>query len=132
MIPGTDYAVCCVEVSGTACVAFDNDIPLKYGVDQCIGDTLGPGGVFRALRTVEGIIIDLETLQPGDEPSKLLTAASEFDTYLRANAGRIPNYGERRRVGEAEEVAAARAQFSQSQQSGKAFSQLSRWGTSSP
>ena len=57
--------------------------------------------VFRALQTVEGIIIDLETLQPGDEPSKLLTAASEFDTYLRANAGRIPNYGERRRAGEA-------------------------------
>ena len=28
--------------------------------------------VFRALQTVEGIIIDLETLQPGDEPSKLL------------------------------------------------------------
>jgi hypothetical protein len=41
--------------------------------------------------------IDLETLHPGDEPSKLLTAASEFDTYLRANTGRIPNYGERRR-----------------------------------
>jgi hypothetical protein len=59
------------------------------------------GNVFRALQTVEGIIIDLETLQPGDEPSKLLTAASEFDTYLRANAGRIPNYGERRRAGEA-------------------------------
>jgi hypothetical protein len=59
------------------------------------------GNVFRALQTVEGIIIDLETLQPGDEPSRLLTAASEFDTYLRANAGRIPNYGERRRAGEA-------------------------------
>src|ERR1044072_4967509 len=39
LLPGTDYAVCCVEVSGTACVAFDNDIPLKYGIDQCIGDT---------------------------------------------------------------------------------------------
>src|SRR5262245_57276120 len=39
ILPGTDYAVCCVEVSGTACVAMDNDIPLKYGVDQCIGDT---------------------------------------------------------------------------------------------
>src|SRR5690242_497463 len=28
LLPGTDYAVCCVEVSGTACVALDNDIPL--------------------------------------------------------------------------------------------------------
>jgi alpha-galactosidase len=48
----SDYIVVCVEVSGTACVRFDNDIPAKYGVDQCIGDTIGPGGLFKALRTV--------------------------------------------------------------------------------
>jgi hypothetical protein len=59
------------------------------------------GNVFRALTTVDGIIIDLETLQPDDEPSKLLTAVREFNSYLRANADRIPNYGERRRAGEA-------------------------------
>ena len=58
------------------------------------------GNVFRALQTVEGIIMDLETLHPDDQPSKLLTAAREFDTYLRANAGTIPNYGERYRAGE--------------------------------
>ncbi len=52
VLPGTDYAVCCVEVSGLDCVAWDNDIPLKYGVDQCIGDTIGPGGLFKGLRTV--------------------------------------------------------------------------------
>jgi hypothetical protein len=59
------------------------------------------GNVFRALQTVDGIIIDLETLNPGETPSKLLTAMREFDSYIRANAGRIPNYGERRRAGEA-------------------------------
>lgn len=52
ILPGTDYIVVCVEVSGLACVRFDNDIPAKYGVDQCIGDTIGPGGLFKALRTV--------------------------------------------------------------------------------
>ncbi len=51
-LPGTDYIVNCIEVSGTACVRFDNDIPAKYGVDQCIGDTIGPGGLFKSLRTV--------------------------------------------------------------------------------
>ena len=68
LIPGTTYAVCCVEVSGTACVAFDNDIPLKYGVDQCIGDTLGPGGLFKGLRTVPvflDILRDIRELAPG-------------------------------------------------------------------
>jgi alpha-galactosidase len=67
LIPGTTYAVCCVEVSGTACVAWDNDIPLKYGVDQCIGDTLGPGGLFKGLRTVPvflDILRDLRELAP--------------------------------------------------------------------
>ena len=49
---GSDYVICCVEVSGTACVRFDNDIPLKYGVSQCIGDTIGPGGLFKSLRTI--------------------------------------------------------------------------------
>ncbi len=52
VLKGTDYAVCCVEVSGTKCVGFENDIPLKYGVDQCIGDTLGPGGLFKGMRTI--------------------------------------------------------------------------------
>jgi len=52
VLKGSDYVVNCIEVSGAACVRWDNDIPLKYGVDQCIGDTAGPGGLFKALRTV--------------------------------------------------------------------------------
>jgi alpha-galactosidase len=52
VLGGSDYIVNCIEVSGVECVTFDNDIPLKYGVDQCIGDTIGPGGLFKALRTV--------------------------------------------------------------------------------
>jgi alpha-galactosidase len=52
VLPGSDYVVNCIEVSGLECVRHDNDIPLKYGVNQCIGDTIGPGGLFKALRTV--------------------------------------------------------------------------------
>ena len=37
---------------------------------------------------------------PSEEPPKLLKAIYEFDTYLRANADAIPNYGERYRAGE--------------------------------
>jgi hypothetical protein len=59
------------------------------------------GNVFRALQTVEDLTADLETLHPEEEPTKLGKAVREFDSYLRANAERIPNYGERRRAGEA-------------------------------
>lgn len=51
LLPGTDYVINSIEVSGMDCVVYDNDIPLKYGVDQCIGDTIGPGGLMKGLRT---------------------------------------------------------------------------------
>ncbi len=67
VLAGSHYIVNCIEVSGLACVKFDNDIPLKYGVDQCIGDTIGPGGLFKALRTVPvflEVLKDAERLCP--------------------------------------------------------------------
>jgi alpha-galactosidase len=62
-----DYIVNCIEVSGLECVRFDNDIPARYGVDQCIGDTIGPGGLFKALRTIPvfiDVLKDIEALAP--------------------------------------------------------------------
>lgn len=60
------------------------------------------GNVVRALHTVEDLIFDLDTAEPAPaEQARLLKIVREFDSYLRANAGRIPNYGERRRAGEA-------------------------------
>lgn len=52
VMAGSDYIVSCIEVAGMACVRYDNDIPLKYGIKQCIGDTIGPGGLFKGLRTI--------------------------------------------------------------------------------
>lgn len=58
------------------------------------------GNLFRALRTVDDLTFDLDIEDPAPEQTKLLKAMREFDSYLRANAGRIPNYGERYRAGE--------------------------------
>jgi alpha-galactosidase len=67
LLAGSDYVICSVEVSGLQCVGWDNDIPLKYGIDQCIGDTIGPGGLFKALRTIPvflDILRDMARLCP--------------------------------------------------------------------
>jgi len=67
VLGGADYIINCIEVSGVDCVRFDNDIPARYGVDQCIGDTIGPGGLFKALRTVPvflDVLEDVESLCP--------------------------------------------------------------------
>lgn len=67
VISGTDYLINTIEVAGMENVRHDFDIPMKYGVDQCIGDTIGPGGIFKALRTLPAwidILQDTERLAP--------------------------------------------------------------------
>jgi alpha-galactosidase len=67
VLPGTDYLINCIEVSGVKAVRHDYHIAKKYGVDQCIGDTTGPGGIMKALRTIPSwleIVRDAEELCP--------------------------------------------------------------------
>ena len=52
------YVIVTIQVGGLEAYRLDYEIPMKYGVDQCVGDTLGPGGVFRGLRTFP-VIVDL-------------------------------------------------------------------------
>ena len=47
---------------------YEYKIPMKYGVDQVVGDTVGPGGVFRGLRTLKALfeVVDaMEEMCPG-------------------------------------------------------------------
>jgi alpha-galactosidase len=67
VLPGCDYVINAIEVAGLRNVRPDYEIPLRYGVDQCIGDTIGPGGIFRMLRTGPAwleILRDIEHLCP--------------------------------------------------------------------
>jgi alpha-galactosidase len=51
-----DYVILMFQIGGNDAFRFDYEIPMKYGVDQCIGDSMGPGGVFRCLRTAPVLI----------------------------------------------------------------------------
>ncbi len=51
-IKNADYVILCFQVGGVKAFDMDCNIPLKYGVNACIGDSMGPGGIFRALRTI--------------------------------------------------------------------------------
>ena len=46
-----DYVINAVQVGGSESTKLDFDIPRRYGLRQTIGDTMGIGGIFRALRT---------------------------------------------------------------------------------
>jgi alpha-galactosidase len=72
MLEGADFVVVAIAVGGPAYNGVpyyhEIEIPARYGVSQQIGDTLGPGGVFRTLRTAPvmlDICRDVEELCPG-------------------------------------------------------------------
>lgn len=67
VIGGSQFVINQIEVGGLETVRYEYEIPLKYGVNQCIGDTLGPGGLFKTLRTLPSwmeIVRDIEELCP--------------------------------------------------------------------
>jgi len=91
VLKGTDYVVNFVEVAGLQNVRHDYDIPKKYGIDQCIGDTIGPGGIFKALRTGPAwleIVADVERTAPRavvmnyTNPMSILTLAASRSAGL--------------------------------------------------
>jgi len=92
LLEGSDFVVNTVEVAGLANVEHDYEIPLRYGVDQCIGDTIGPGGIFKALRTGPvwlEILRDCERLCPRawvlnyTNPMSILTFVALTATSMR-------------------------------------------------
>ena len=87
----SDYLINYIEVHGLQTIRLEYEIPLKYGIKQCIGDTIGPGGVFKTLRTGPDwldILHDAEELCPHalvmnyTNPMSILTLAALRDTDM--------------------------------------------------
>lgn len=53
-----DYVMIMIQVGGLEMFEVDIEIPLRHGIDQTVGDTVGPGGVFRGLRTIP-VLLDI-------------------------------------------------------------------------
>ncbi len=66
-LEGADFVVVTISTGGFASMEKDLEIPLKYGVTQTVGDSVGPGGMARALRSIPvmvGIARRMEKLCP--------------------------------------------------------------------
>jgi len=57
-LDGADGVVCTILAGGVHVWRYDIEIPKKYGVDINVGDTRGPAGIFRALRTIP-VMLDI-------------------------------------------------------------------------
>ena len=55
-IAEADYVICMIRQGGLDAFRLDIDIPLKYGVDQCVGDTICAGGIMYGQRTIPALL----------------------------------------------------------------------------
>jgi alpha-galactosidase len=70
-VAGARYILSCVRVGGLDAFATDIDIPLKYGVDQCVGDTICAGGIMYGQRNIPVILDFCKDIREVAEPGAL-------------------------------------------------------------
>ncbi|MDD2441783.1 MAG: alpha-glucosidase/alpha-galactosidase, partial [Eubacteriales bacterium] len=91
-LDGADGVVCTILAGGVEIWRHDIEIPKRYGVDINVGDTRGPAGIFRALRTIPvmlDICRDIEKYCPRaiflnyTNPMAMLCKAMQDETSVR-------------------------------------------------
>src|SRR3569833_2492713 len=70
-ITGARYVMSCVRVGGLEAFATDVNIPLKYNVDQCVGDTICAGGILYGQRNIPVILDFCKDIREVSEPGAL-------------------------------------------------------------
>lgn len=92
-LAGADFVVVSISTGGFDSMAHDLDVPARYGLVQTVGDTVGPGGISRALRNIGvlvGIARDMEDRCPDawllnlTNPMTTLTRAVWRETSIKA------------------------------------------------
>jgi alpha-galactosidase len=92
-IDGADAVVVTISTGGFASMRQDLEVPERYGVKQSVGDSVGPGGISRALRNIPilvGIAKDIEVLAPDawllniTNPMTVLTRSVLRETNVKA------------------------------------------------
>src|SRR5471032_2146523 len=83
-LEGADYVVVTISTGGFDSMRHDLEIPERHGIKQSVGDSVGPGGILRALRNIPvlvGIARDMEELCPD---AWMLNITNPMTTLCRA------------------------------------------------
>ena len=70
-LAGARYVMNCVRIGGLEAFADDIRIPLKYGVDQCVGDTICAGGIMYGQRGIAAMLDFCRDIREVAEPGAL-------------------------------------------------------------
>ncbi len=70
-IADSDYVICMIRQGGLEGFQTDIDIPLKYGIDQCVGDTICAGGIMYAQRGIAALLDFCKDIREVAKPGAL-------------------------------------------------------------
>lgn len=93
---GAKYVINCVRIGMLEAFATDVEIPLKYGVDQCVGDTLAIGGIMYGQRGIAAILDFCRDIREVAAPGCILLNYSNPNamiTWACNQYGGVKTYG---------------------------------------
>ena len=93
---GADYVINCTRIGGLEAFKLDVDIPLKYGIDQCVGDTLCAGGIMYGQRNIPQILAfckDIREVAKKDCLFLNYANPNVMNTWAAIEHGQVPSIG---------------------------------------
>ncbi|MBB3948878.1 alpha-glucosidase/alpha-galactosidase [Aureimonas jatrophae] len=95
-LEGARYVINCSRIGGLEAYASDIQIPLKYGVDQCVGDTICAGGILYGQRNVPAILDFCHDIREvAEDGARLLNYANPMaiNTWAAIDHGGVDTIG---------------------------------------
>lgn len=83
-LTGAEFVIVTITTGGLEAMRKDLDIPLKYGIYQSVGDTVGPGGLSRALRNVPVLLEIARTMERVCPDAWMLNLTNPMTVLTRA------------------------------------------------
>src|SRR5215468_10621786 len=95
-IADCDYVICMIRQGGLEGFQTDIDIPLKYGIDQCVGDTICAGGILYAQRGIAALLDFCKDIREVAKPNALFL---NYANPMAMNTWACNKYGSVQTVG---------------------------------
>jgi alpha-galactosidase len=95
-VTDADYVICTIRQGGLEAFQTDIDIPLAYGIDQCVGDTLCAGGIMYAQRTIPALLEFCKDIREVAKPDALFL---NYANPMAMNTWACNQYGGVRTIG---------------------------------
>lgn len=95
-LEGANYVISCVRIGGLKGFETDVEIPLKYGVDQCVADTLCAGGIMYGQRNVAAILDFCRDIRDVAAPRPLMlnyANPNAMNTWAANHFGKVNTIG---------------------------------------